>query len=202
MDRPPPSSTSATDPAVKGILAGMTAPTPEPGPGPASPSSRTPAAPPNAEPTAAPVAAPVLGRVRPVRLRRVCAALATVVVLVFGLIAVLLRGTSEGVLFGPSDQAAMFGLGLVIATGILTLARPWLEADEQGLRIRNVIGRYDVPWDLVEAVTFRDGAPWASLELAGDETLSLMAVQAADHDRAVAAVRRLRALHRRYRAAA
>ena len=136
------------------------------------------------------------------RLRRICGGLAVAVVLVFGVIAVLLRGTSEGVSFGPADQVAMFGLGLLIAAGILVLARPWLEADEHGLRVRNVVGRYDVPWELVDAVTFRDGAPWASLELAGDETLSLMAVQAADHDRAVAAVRRLRALHRRHRARA
>jgi hypothetical protein len=51
-------------------------------------------------------------------------------------------------------------------------------------------------------VNFRDRSPWASLELADDETLALMAVQALDGERAVAAVRALRDLHARYGAGA
>ncbi|HSV68324.1 MAG TPA: PH domain-containing protein [Mycobacteriales bacterium] len=133
---------------------------------------------------------------RPVRLRAVCGVLAGVVLVVFAVIAVLLRRYNNGAAFGPADQVSMFGIGVAVAAGLLVLARPSLSADESGLRVRNIIGRHEVPWQVVRGVSFRDGAPWATLELADDEQLPLMAVQAVDGDRTVAVVEALRALHR------
>ena len=52
-----------------------------------------------------------------------------------------------------------------------------------------------LPWELVRAVSFPDGASWARLDLPDDEYLPVMAVQAADGQRAVAGIRQLRALH-------
>ena len=46
--------------------------------------------------------------------------------------------------------------------------------------------------EVVTAVAFPPGASWAQLELADDDMVSVMAIQAVDKDRAVAAVRRLR----------
>jgi hypothetical protein len=134
-----------------------------------------------------------------VRLRRLCLALAVLVLAVFAVIAVLLRGGDTGAAFGPADQVSIFGIGVAVAAGILVLARPTLEADERELRVRNVVGRHTVPWTAVRAVLFRDNRPWASLELADDEQLPLMAVQAADGERTVAVVRELRALLERSR---
>jgi hypothetical protein len=134
-----------------------------------------------------------------VRLRRVCAVLAAGTVVTFSVIALLLHGTSEGVRFGSTDRIAMVGLGLVVAAGILALGRPRVEADERCIRVRNVIGSHTVPWELVRAVTFPDGSPWVSLELVNGDTLAVMAVQAADRERAVATVQALRALHERSR---
>jgi hypothetical protein len=120
------------------------------------------------------------------------------VLAVFAVIALLLQpGRTAGVV-GGGDRVAMFGLGVLVAAGVLALARPRLEADDDGLRVRNLLGSHDVPWDEVRAVTFADGARWASLDLRDDETLALMAVQAADGDRAVEVVEALRALHRRH----
>jgi hypothetical protein len=138
-------------------------------------------------------------RARPVRLRLVCGVAAVVVVLVFSTIAVLLKRTSNGAAFGTADQVAMVGIGLAVAAGLLVLARPTLVADRDGLRVRNVIGRHEVPWQVVRAVSFRDGSPWATLELADDERLALMAVQAVDGERTVAVVHTLRALLERSR---
>jgi hypothetical protein len=72
--------------------------------------------------------------------------------------------------------------------------RPRVSADARGIRIRNVIGSYDLPWNVVRSIEFRRGSPWASLELRDDEVVAIMAVQAADRAYAVAAVRGLRAL--------
>jgi hypothetical protein len=93
----------------------------------------------------------------------------------------------------------MVGLGLLGAAGILAFTRPRVEADRHGIRVRNVIGSYALPWDVVRAVRFGRGAPWASLELVNDDLLAVMAIQAADGEHAVEAVRQVRALHAGHR---
>ena len=140
-------------------------------------------------------------RARPVRARRVAFAVAAVVVVLFAVLAALLgRTSSEGVEFGPGDQAAMVLLGLLVAGGVLLLARPSVVADLDGVWVRNIFTTKDVPWEVVRAVSFRDGTPWAMLDLADDDQIAVLAVQVADGARAVAAVRALRALHARHAA--
>jgi len=133
---------------------------------------------------------------RPQRLRKVCAASAVVVVVVFAVIGLLLRrGSAGGVVFTVADQVAMVGLGVVLAGVILLLARPRLDADETGLRVRNILTSYELPWQVVREVSFSTNSPWATLELADDDTVALLAVQAADGERALQTVRALRRLH-------
>jgi Bacterial PH domain len=140
-------------------------------------------------------------RARPVRLRRVAFGTAAVVVVLFVVIAALLgRTSSEGVEFGPGDQVAMVLLGVLVAAGVLLLARPAVVADLDGVQVRNIFTTKDVPWEVVRAVSFRDGTPWVMLDLADDDQIAVLAVQAADGQRAVAAVRALRALHARHAA--
>jgi len=140
-------------------------------------------------------AAPSVVRARPHRLTTVCVALAVAVVAVCTVVAILLQGkTAGGGSFERGDQAAMIGLGLLLAAGILLVTRPRLEADGRGLRVRNVVGSYDLPWPVVQRIRFSDGAPWAVLDLADDEAVPIMALQAADGERTVEAVRGLRAL--------
>ena len=140
-------------------------------------------------------------RARPVRLRRVAFGTAAVVVVLFVAIAALLgRTSSEGVEFGPGDQVAMVLLGALVAAGVLVLARPTVVADLDGVRVQNIFTAKDVPWEVVRAVSFPDGTPWAMLDLADDDQIALLAVQAADGQRAVATVRALRTLHARHAA--
>jgi len=133
---------------------------------------------------------------RPQRLRKVCWATAVVVVVLFTLVATALRGDTEGGgSFAPGDQVAMIGLGLLVAAGVLMFTRPRVQADRHGVRVRNVVGGYELPWSLVRAVRFDNASPWASLELLDDETVAVMAVQANDKQYAVDAIRGLRQLH-------
>jgi hypothetical protein len=134
---------------------------------------------------------------RPQKARLVCAIAAAAVLVVFTLVATALTGPmgdGPGV-FQAGDQAAMVGLGVLAALGILALTRPRVRADASGVRIRNVIGGYDLPWSVVRAVRFERGAPWATLELHNDDVVAVMAVQATDKDYAIAGIRALRALH-------
>jgi len=142
-------------------------------------------------------------RARPQRLRIVCWASAAAIVVFFAVVGTALRGGTEGGgSFNASDQLAMVGLGILLAAGVLMLTRPRVEADDRGVRVRNVIGGYDLPWSVVRAVRFDDGSPWASLELLDDETVAVLAVQANDKAYAVEAVRGLRRLHAKYGASA
>jgi hypothetical protein len=89
----------------------------------------------------------------------------------------------------------MVVLGLLAAGAILLFTRPRVVADEQHIKIQNVMGGYDLPWSVVRKIRFDRGNPWVSLELEDDDVVAVMAVQAADKEHAVAAVRALRELH-------
>jgi hypothetical protein len=122
--------------------------------------------------------------------------LAAAVLVVFTLVATGLEGpTGDGQgTFQRGDQFAMVGLGVLVALGILHFTRLRVEADEKGIRVRNLIGGYDLPWDMVRSIRFNRGTPWASLELRDEDLLPMRALQAADKLYAVDGVRALRAL--------
>lgn len=147
--------------------------------------------------------------VRPRRLTWMAWAMATLVAGVFAVIGWALKGSagppappgspsSSGVTdpgtFGLLDQLAMTGLGLLLGGAALLLTRARVVAGADGVRVRNVVGETALPWEVVRAVRFDDGASWASLELQDDDTVALLAVQANDGGRAVDAVLALRQL--------
>ena len=131
----------------------------------------------------------------PRRLRVITVLAATGLVAVMTVVAVLLKSSTTGVVsFHTSDQVAMVGLGLAMGAGVLLVGRSRVDADADGLRVRNVVMNHEVPWSAVRAVRFDQHSPWATLLLTNDDELAVSAVQAADGDRALVAVRGLRAL--------
>lgn len=143
-------------------------------------------------------------RARPRKATVIARVMAAAVVVIFTAVGLGLHGkTDSGTgVFRTSDQVALIGLGVLAAAGILMLTRPRVEADARGIRVRNLMGGYDLPWDMVRSVEFGRGAPWASLELQDDNVVSMMAVQAADKAYALGAVRALRSLLAAHQAAA
>jgi hypothetical protein len=118
-----------------------------------------------------------------------------VIVGLFVAIALVLRNSDTGVFFRLADQVALVVLGLLIAGGLLLLARPRVRADADGIEVRNILVKRRFRWTDVVRVAFPDGASWARLDLPDYEYLAVQAVQAVDGQRAVEAMRRLRALH-------
>jgi hypothetical protein len=113
----------------------------------------------------------------------------------FVVIAVILRTSETGVFFRLADQVSMVLLGALIAGGILLFARPRVRADENGIEVRNTgLPKY-LPWKAVYGVAFPDGASWARLDLADDEYLPVLAIQAVDRQYAVDSIRAVRELH-------
>jgi hypothetical protein len=138
----------------------------------------------------------VLFQSRPRKVRVLAGIGAAVLLAVFTVVAVLLKQSSTGVYFYTSDQVAMIGLGVLMAMGALLFARPRVRATRSGVEVRNMVGTRAYPWDLVEQVSFPDGSAWARLEMPDDEYVPVLAIQAIDGERAVAAMRELRRLHR------
>jgi hypothetical protein len=137
----------------------------------------------------------VLLDVHPRRLRVICLISAVVIVAVFAVLSTALHGKTEGGgVFQRGDQLAMIALGVLVGLGIMAFARPRVRADAHGVRVRNVVGGYELPWEVVRAVRFSRHSPWASLELADDDEVTMMAIQAADKEYALDAVRGLRRL--------
>ncbi len=133
---------------------------------------------------------------RPKRVRIVCAAAAAAIVAVFTIIGISLAGAG----FKPEDKWAMIGLGVVFGAGVMLIARPTVQADSEGIKVQNIIGGYQLPWQVVRKVRFDRGQPWVYLELEDDDAVAVLAVQAVDKERALEAVRWLRSLHAQCRA--
>ncbi|WP_438865828.1 PH domain-containing protein [Paractinoplanes atraurantiacus] len=135
---------------------------------------------------------------RPLKIRWVAVPLAVGVALLFTVLSFGLHGSAgfdNSGTFQRGDQAAMIGLGILIGLGVLAFCRPKVTADADHIKIRNVVGGYDLPWSVVRKVRFDRNSPWAQLELHDEEQISIHALQAADKDYAVEGVRTLRALH-------
>jgi hypothetical protein len=136
--------------------------------------------------------------IRPHKVRLVVIPVAIALVVVFVVVAVLLKSGSTGVQFGAVDQFSLAAIGVALACGSLVFIRPRVVADADGVEVRNALFGQKVPWALIRAVSFPDGAPWARLDLPQDEYVPVVAIQAWDGEKAVLAIRELRALHRKY----
>jgi hypothetical protein len=133
---------------------------------------------------------------RPHRVRLLAIPLAVALVAAFTVVALLLKNSDTGVRFHTSDQVAMVGIGLILALAVLWSTWPRVRAGADGIEVRNLLGPRRYSWSEIRHVSFPDGARWARLELPADEYLPILAIQSFDGDRAVAAMRELRHLHR------
>lgn len=133
---------------------------------------------------------------RPRKLRVYASILAAIFVAVFVVVALFLKDSRTGVHFTTSDQVAMVGIGVLLAAGVLWPTWPRVRADAEGVEVRNLFAPRRFSWSDVRSLSFPDKAWWARLELPGDEYVPMLAIQALDGERAVAAMRELRRLHR------
>jgi hypothetical protein len=132
--------------------------------------------------------------VRPRRITIICVISATVVLATMIVVGLLLRNSADGVSFRITDQVGLIGVGVVVAGGIMTGARPRLRVDASGLWVRNVLGEVFFDWAVIVRIAFPEGSHWTQLLLADDERYPVMAIQSLDKDRAVLALRRVRVL--------
>ncbi len=140
----------------------------------------------------------ILLTVRPRKIAIYAGIGAVVVMAVMVVVALQLKSADTGVYFRTADVVSMIILGLLFAAGMMLVARPRLRVTPRGARVRNIIGEKEIEWALIHRIAFPEGAQWPNLELADDEAASVMAIQAMDKGRALAALQEFRRLHAQY----
>ena len=114
-------------------------------------------------------------------------------------VGLLLKIKSSGVIFQTADQVAMAALGLVIAGVYCSSRGRDCGLVAAGLSVRNLLGDRLIDWSEVVGVSFPAGSRWARIDLPDDEYIPVMAIQAVDKERAVAAMDTVRSLLAQYR---
>jgi hypothetical protein len=133
---------------------------------------------------------------RPVKAARIATVVAVVVGAAFIACAVALPHTTDGVQFTVADQFGIGGTGVLIALAIMSITRPRMRANADGIDARGFFGGYrHVDWDLVNRVDFPPKARFARLVLPGEELIVLYAVQRGDAEHSVTVMNQLRVLH-------
>jgi hypothetical protein len=134
---------------------------------------------------------------RPIRSSQLSYAAAIVIVIVFGVTALVMPHANAGAHFFWKDQLGTFVIGLVLAGLALLPTRPRLRADVNGIQARAYLGApRTIPWDVVTAIEFPKKLRFARVVLPGEETLALYAVQRFDRDHSIEVMQGLRALLR------
>lgn len=140
---------------------------------------------------------------RPRKLRMWAIAVAIVILLIhiaWG--ATLTMGRDLGVYVGLGDQFAYVVIGLIFAGLVLLALRIRVRAGAAGVEIHGFLRATLYRWDDIVGFTFPYSSQWARLELPAYEHVGILAVQASDGDRAVAAMRSLREVARTYKPSA
>ena len=96
--------------------------------------------------------------------------------------------------FTPFQKSTLVVLGLLALSVWFALMRSRVSATEQGVTVVNGYRRRDFTWSQVIAVNLRRGAPWAGIDLSDGTSISALAIQGSDGDRAKKAVVDLRRL--------
>jgi hypothetical protein len=132
---------------------------------------------------------------KPIRTGRIANASAAFALIVFVVVALVMRRDNAGAYFGQTDQIFTVVIGLIVAGGLRLPARPRVRADLGGVHMRSYVGNWrTIPWDAVVAVEFPSNVRFARLRLPAEETLAIYAVQRMDREHAVEAMRGLRTL--------
>lgn len=126
---------------------------------------------------------------RPHRGRVVTHGFAAVVLVVVVVLAVVLPDP-----FRLADRVGFVVVGALISGVLYLLGRCRLRADADGLTVVNVLRTTELEWAEVVTASLNVGDPWVTLDLDDGETMAVMAIQAADGERAHRDLAQLRAL--------
>lgn len=100
--------------------------------------------------------------------------------------------------FTPFQRSTLVFMGLLLFAAWNSLVRSRVTATDAALVIVNGYRKRSYEWSQVIGMSLRKGAPWATLDLSDGTTISVIAIQGSDGQRAVQAVREIRAAIREH----
>jgi hypothetical protein len=125
---------------------------------------------------------------------RVAAVVLGGLLLVLAIVVWLALGDDLRSRFTVLQRVTLVGLGGLAFVAWYALMRCRVSADEHGVTVVNGYRRRAFEWSQVVGVNLRRGAPWAGMDLSDGTSISMVAIQGSDGQRAVRAVRQLRHL--------
>jgi hypothetical protein len=96
--------------------------------------------------------------------------------------------------FSLFQRTTLVGMGLLGFVAWYALMRSRVSADDHGVTVVNGYRSRAYEWSQVVGVNLRRGAPWAGMDLSDGTSISMLAIQGSDGQRAIRAVRQLRRL--------
>ncbi|GAA1389791.1 PH domain-containing protein [Kitasatospora putterlickiae] len=130
----------------------------------------------------------------PRRTRAVLLPVCALLVVMFAAMAIALPANWQ-----LNDRIMMAVSGVLFAGVGLMLARPRVSADAEGVTVVNFVRRRRLAWAEIVGVNFRQGDPWATLDLADGTSLAAIGIQSGvGKAQAIADARALRDLVARH----
>lgn len=132
-------------------------------------------------------------------LKRVALAAVVVIMAVHIFMGIVVDAEFTGAAVTTLDKLAFPGIGLILSVFTYWgLVRPRVRVNSDGVEVRNILGTRFYPWVVIYGLSFPRGSRMARLELPDFEYVPLWAIQSADKERAVSAVKEFRTLEARY----
>ncbi|HIW96147.1 MAG TPA: PH domain-containing protein [Candidatus Corynebacterium gallistercoris] len=103
-----------------------------------------------------------------------------------------------GVTVTRTDQLGFIGIGIVFSVVALSLLRPRVLVNSEGVEVRNIVNGQFYQWDLIHGLSFPEEAKWARLELPDFEFVPMMAMNIYDRHSIAQSVEAFRRLEDRY----
>ncbi|MEO5310629.1 PH domain-containing protein [Corynebacterium sp. c24Ua_83] len=112
--------------------------------------------------------------------------------------AIVVAVGDTGVTVTKADQWGFIGIGLVFSFVALSLLRPHVKVNSEGVEVRNIVNGQFYPWEIIHGLSFPQEAKWARLELPDFEFVPMMALNIYDKQLIAQRVEDFRQLEDRY----
>jgi hypothetical protein len=130
---------------------------------------------------------------RPLGARIATAAAAGAIVFIVTVLWVALPGEVQDD-FTTFQRITLVGFFVAVLVALNAIFRTRARADGRGLSVVNGYRRRDLEWSQIVRVSLTPNRPWALMDLDDGSTMSVMAIQSSDGDRAKRSARELAAL--------
>ncbi len=131
-------------------------------------------------------------------LKKLAWILVVLVMAVHIFMAIVVAVGDTGVTVSSADQWSFIGIGLVFSFVALSLLRPHVKVNSQGVEVRNIVNGQFYPWEIIHGLSFPQEAKWARLELPDFEFVPMMALNIYDKKLIAQRVEDFRQLEDRY----